>query len=79
VVESKGMKLDGDMIIDKLRLYRGFQETILGLKEIREQLRQIEPEWDRDLEVLVPSKSYPAFEETLETVIDSLKNSGWKE
>lgn len=79
-LQSKGIKLDGNMIIEKLRLYGEFKEAVPSLREIREQLRtQMEPEWDRDLEVLVPSKSYPAFQEALENMISSLKNSGWKE
>lgn len=78
-LQSKGIKLDRNMIIDKLQLYEEFKETIPSLKEIREQLRQIEPEWDRDLAALVPSRSYPIFQETLENLMDSLKNSGWKD
>ena len=77
-LQSKGTKLDRDMIVYKLQLYQEFKEKIPNLREIREHLNRIKPEWNRDLAALVPSKSYPAFEETLETVINSLKNSGWK-
>ena len=78
-LQSKGIKLDRQMIVDKLRLYREFKETIPSLKQIGEQLRQIEPEWNRDLEALIPSRSFPTFEESLKNAINGLRNSGWKE
>jgi len=78
-LQSKNIKMDHKMIVEKLRLYKEFKEVIPNLKEIKERLTQIKPEWDRDLSVLVPSKSYPDFQETLENTMSSLKKCGWKE
>jgi len=76
-LQSKGIKMDRQMIIDKLRLYQEFRETIPSIEYVREQLRAIEPEWDRDLKVLIPAREYPTFQEALESVIKGLEKSGW--
>jgi len=78
-LQSKGIRLDYGMIVDKLRRYEQFRELIPSLGEIREKLDRIEPEWDRDLGVLVPTKPYPTFQETMENVVNSLRTCGWKE
>ena len=76
-LQSKGIKLDRQMIIDKLRLYREFKEAIPSLKDIRQRLGLIEPEWERDLKALVPSRAYPTFQEALRNTINGLEKSSW--
>ena len=78
-LQSKAIKMDRSMITQKLRLYKEFEETAPSLNEIREQLRPLEQEWDRDLRVLVPAETYPTYQEALENVLENLKKSGWKE
>lgn len=78
-LQSKQVKLDRGMTVDKLRFYQEFKETIPSLMDIADRLREIEPEWDRDLRVLVPSESYPTFQEALANTMDGLRKCGWKE
>jgi len=49
-----------------------------SLEEIKEHLAPIEGEWDKDLQALVPAKSYPAFQTAEEDFLKSLGESGWR-
>jgi len=77
-LRSKGIVLDPKMIADKLRSYEEFKATMPSLIEIKEMLTPIEDEWDRDLQALVPAKSYPAFQAAEEDFLKSLSESGWQ-
>jgi len=77
-LRSKGILLDPKMIADKLRSYEEFKETMPSLEEIKERLTPMEGEWDRDLQALVPAKSYPAFQTAEEDFLKSLGESGWR-
>ena len=77
-LRSKGIVLDPKMIADKLRSYEEFKATMPSLEEIKERLAPIEGEWDRDLQALVPAKSYPTFQAAEEDFLKSLSESGWQ-
>ncbi len=77
-LQSKGIILDRQMTIDKLHLYQEFHQRIPNIREIRENLVVIEPEWDRNLAALAPSKTYPKFQEALESLILFLEKTGWE-
>ena len=77
-LRSKGILLDAKMIADKLRSYEEFKVTMPSLEEIKERLEPIEGEWDRDLQALVPAKSYPTFQAAEEDFLKSLSESGWR-
>lgn len=78
-LRSKGIKILTDMVIEKLGHFKEFREAIPSLGDIREQLKPMKQEWDRDLGDLVPLKTYPTFEEALEQLTSGLKESDWKD
>jgi predicted nucleotidyltransferase component of viral defense system len=77
-LRSKSILLDPRMIADKLRSYEEFKETMPSLEEIKERLAPMEGEWDRDLQALVPAKSYPNFQAAEEDFLKGLGESGWR-
>jgi len=77
-LRSKGVTLDRQMIADKLRFYEEFKATMPNLREIEERLAPMKDEWDRDLEVLVPARSYPTFQAARDDFLKGLVESGWK-
>jgi predicted nucleotidyltransferase component of viral defense system len=77
-LRSKGIVLDPKMIADKLRSYEEFKATMPSLEETKERLAPIEGERDRDLQALVPAKSYPTFQAAEEDFLKSLSESGWQ-
>lgn len=77
-LRSKGLALDRNMIVDKLRLYDEFKERMPNLEQVKHRLAPIEAEWDRDLEVLVPAKSFPTFRVAEDHLLKGLIESGWE-
>lgn len=74
-LRSKGIKLDRKMILSKLRLYNEFEDSPPNLAQIKEWLSPMEAEWDRDLEALVPAKSYPSYQVAEEELLKGLTES----
>jgi len=77
-LRSKGILLVRDMIADKLRFYEEFKETMPNLEQIKERVAPIEAEWDRDLQDLVPAKSYPTYRVAEEGLLNGLSESHWE-
>lgn len=68
-LRSKGVALDRRIIVDKMRFYQEFRDSTPSLEQVRERLAPIENEWDRDLQSLIPAKSYPTFQVAKDDVL----------